>query len=53
MEKVNQELVASFVEHLAMLLEGKKLPAVRRSWVKKAAAMFRPCPMTAPSAMFE
>jgi AcrR family transcriptional regulator len=52
-EKVNQELVASFVEHLAMLLEGKKLPAVRRSWVKKAAAMFRPCPMTAPSAMFE
>ena len=52
-EKVNQELVASFVEHLAMLLEGKKLPAVKKAWVKKASAMFHPSFKTTPSATFE
>lgn len=52
-EKVNQELVATFVEHLAQLLEGKKLPAVKRAWVKQASAMFTPGAKTMPPVMFE
>lgn len=52
-EKVNQELVATFVEHLAQLLEGKSLPAVRKGWVKQASAMFQPSAKTTPSALFE
>lgn len=52
-EKVNQELVATFVEHLAQVLEGKKLPAVKRAWVKQASALFTPGAKTISPAAFE
>jgi AcrR family transcriptional regulator len=52
-EKVNQELVATFVEHLAQSLEGKKLPAIKRAWVKRSAAMFTPGAKTIAPSVFE
>jgi len=49
-ERVNQALVSSFIEHLALVLEGKKLPAIRKAWVKQAAALFQPSLKTSPLA---
>ncbi|NLI73652.1 MAG: TetR/AcrR family transcriptional regulator [Euryarchaeota archaeon] len=48
-ERVNQELVATFVEHLAKLLEGMELSDVRKAWIKQASIMFIPGAKTTPS----
>jgi len=52
-EKVNQELGATFVEHLATALEGKKLPAIKRGWVKHAMALFEASSKTDPSVLMK
>ncbi|NLK25855.1 MAG: hypothetical protein GX307_04675 [Euryarchaeota archaeon] len=49
-ERVNQNLVTGFIEHLAMVLEGKKIPDIKKEWVKMAMTMFRPSIRTAPDA---
>lgn len=49
-ERINQDLVSSFIEHLAMVMEGKKVPDIRKAWVRQAAAKFRPSLKTTPDA---
>jgi AcrR family transcriptional regulator len=46
-EKVNEEMVASFIESAASLLQGKKLPAIKKAWVAKVSKMLPPSTKTA------
>lgn len=45
-EKVNRELVATFVEGLAGVLEGREPAGIKNAWVAQAARMMRPSPLT-------
>jgi AcrR family transcriptional regulator len=45
-EKVNEEMVASFVQGIAGVLEGKKVPAIRRTWVAHVREMLHPSSQT-------
>jgi AcrR family transcriptional regulator len=50
-ERVNEEMVASFVQHVDTVLEGKKVPAIRKAWVAHIRRMLQPSEKTtiAPS----
>jgi AcrR family transcriptional regulator len=45
-EKVNEEMVSSFVQYMAGTLEGKKIPAIRKAWVAHIRKMLRPSEKT-------
>ncbi len=45
-EKVNDEMVASFIQYMAGLLEGKKLPAIKKAWVASVRKMLKTSPKT-------
>lgn len=45
-ERVNREFVSSFIEGLAGTLEGKKVPAIKKAWVKRASGFLKPSPLT-------
>lgn len=51
-EKVNEEMVASFIEQMASTLEGKKLPAIKKAWVARASKMLQPSTKTAAQLPF-
>ena len=40
-EKVNDEMVASFIPYMAGILEGKKLPAIKKEWVASVRKMLK------------
>ncbi|MDW5562121.1 MAG: TetR/AcrR family transcriptional regulator [Methanomassiliicoccus sp.] len=46
-EKVNEDMVTSFIEYTAQLLQGKKLPAVKKAWVAGVRAKLKPSTKTA------
>jgi hypothetical protein len=45
-EKVNEEMVTSFIQLLAGTMEGKKLPAIKKAWVSKVLKMLKPSSKT-------
>jgi AcrR family transcriptional regulator len=45
-EKVNEDMVSSFVQYLAGTLEGKKLPAIKKAWVAHVRKMLKPSSKT-------
>jgi AcrR family transcriptional regulator len=45
-ERVNREMVSTFMEYLAGVLEGKKLADIRKAWVSNAGHMMRPSSKT-------
>lgn len=51
-EKVNENMVASFVEGMASTLEGKKVPAIKKAWVQNVSKMLRPSAKTAVQTPF-
>jgi AcrR family transcriptional regulator len=40
-EKVNDEMVSSFIPYMAGILEGKKLPAIKKAWVASVRKMLK------------
>ena len=40
-EKVNDEMVASVIPYMASILEGKKLPAIKKEWVASVRKMLK------------
>jgi len=51
-EKVNEEMVASLIEDVATVLEGKKLPAIKKTWVAHIMKMLPPSTKTTVSLAF-
>jgi len=45
-EKVNEEMVSSFIQYLAGVLQGKKLPAIKKAWVAHVGKMLKPSAKT-------
>lgn len=45
-EKVNRELVSTFVEGLAGVLEGRKPADIKRAWIANAGRMIKASPQT-------
>lgn len=37
-DRVNRELVSSFIEHLASVLEGRKIADIKKAWIEESAA---------------
>lgn len=46
-EKVNENMVTSFIEAMATMLDGRKLPAIKKAWVAGAGKMLKPSTRTA------
>jgi hypothetical protein len=40
-EKVNDEMVSSFIPYMAGVLEGKKIPAIKKAWVASVRKMLK------------
>lgn len=51
-EKVNEDMVASFVEGMASTLQGKKLPAIKKAWVVSVSKKLKPSAKTAAQTPF-
>jgi AcrR family transcriptional regulator len=45
-EKVNEEMVSSFVQYLAQTLQGKKIEAIKKQWVAHVRTMLKPSAKT-------
>lgn len=45
-EKVNEEMVTSFIESMASVLQGKKMPAIKKAWVTRVSKMLPPSTKT-------
>jgi AcrR family transcriptional regulator len=46
-EKVNENMVTSFIENMATMLQGKKLPAIKKAWIGGVSKMLKPSTKTA------
>lgn len=46
-ETVNENMVTSFIEGMATMLEGKKLPAIKKTWVNNTSKVLKPSTKTA------
>ncbi len=51
-EKVNENMVTTFIEGMASMLEGKKLPAIKKAWVSNASRMLKPSSKTTVATPF-
>lgn len=51
-EKVNESMVTTFIESMASMMEGKKLPAIKKAWVNSASKMLKPSSKTTVTAPF-